>query len=100
MVSKVLATANKNGSQITFYTVNGGWLFITYHVLKPIDHMIFVLNVMLQKLRKLQHSIVKSDGEYYSLTIGQTLFSRRALILKAIMYVRENSSLTMPSSPM
>ena len=27
VVSEVLATANKNGSQITYYTANGDWLF-------------------------------------------------------------------------
>ena len=43
---------------------------------------------------------VKTDGKYYSLAISQTLFSRRALIMKAIMPLYENGSLTMRKSPM
>ena len=41
-VSKVRATANENRSQITCYAMYGDCLFITYYVLKSIDHTISV----------------------------------------------------------
>ena len=53
-VSDILKTANENRSQITCYAVNSDWLFIMYYVLKSIDHTIFIENVMLQELQKLQ----------------------------------------------
>ena len=54
MISKVLAAANKNGSQITCYAVNGDQLFIPYYVLKSIDHVISVQHWVLQELWKPQ----------------------------------------------
>ena len=33
---------NENKSQITRYAANGDWLFVTYYVLKSIDHAISV----------------------------------------------------------
>ena len=55
-VSKVLATANKNRSQITCYTANGNLLFITYYVLESIDCVIYVQYLVLQKI--LETSVV------------------------------------------
>ena len=49
-VSKVLATANKNRSQITCYIANGDLLFITYYVLKSIDCVISVHHLVLQEI--------------------------------------------------
>ena len=44
-VSEVLATANKNGSQIICYAAHGNWLFIMYYKLKSIDHAISIKNL-------------------------------------------------------
>ena len=53
-VSKLIATANQNRSQITCYTANGDLLFITYYVLKSIDCVISIHHLMLQEILKPQ----------------------------------------------
>ena len=56
-VSKVLATANKNGvTSHVIYAANGDWLFITCYVLKSIDHAISIQNMVLQELWKPQYN--------------------------------------------
>ena len=48
-VFKDLATANENESQVTCYPTHGDWLFVTYYILKSIDHTISVQNLVLNR---------------------------------------------------
>ena len=79
-VSKVLATANENGSQhqITCYAANGDWLFITYYVLKPIaiDHAISVQHVH-GVARTLETAVATDLSFITSYCADQECWSRR-----------------------